>query len=43
LGTPLRAGEIILSGALAAMLPVAAGDNFTLSIGGLGSATVRFT
>jgi 2-oxopent-4-enoate/cis-2-oxohex-4-enoate hydratase len=43
LGTPLKAGEIILSGALAAMLPVAAGDNFTLSIGGLGSAAVRFT
>jgi 2-oxopent-4-enoate/cis-2-oxohex-4-enoate hydratase len=42
LGTPLKAGEIILSGALAAMLPVAPGDNFTLSIGGLGSATVRF-
>jgi 2-oxopent-4-enoate/cis-2-oxohex-4-enoate hydratase len=43
LGTALRAGEIVLSGALAAMLPVAAGDNFTLSIGGLGSASVRFS
>ena len=43
LGTPLRAGEIILSGSLAAMVPVAAGDHFHLSIGGLGSASIRFT
>jgi len=43
LGTQLNAGEIILSGSLAAMLPVAAGDSFTLSIGGLGSASIRFT
>jgi 2-oxopent-4-enoate/cis-2-oxohex-4-enoate hydratase len=43
LGTSLEAGEIILSGSLAAMLPVKAGDSFTLSIGGLGSAAVRFT
>jgi 2-oxopent-4-enoate/cis-2-oxohex-4-enoate hydratase len=43
LGTPLRAGEIILSGSLAAMIPVAAGDSFHLSIGGLGSASIRFT
>lgn len=43
LGIPLRAGEIILSGSLGAMLPAAAGDVFHLSIGGLGNATVRFT
>jgi 2-oxopent-4-enoate/cis-2-oxohex-4-enoate hydratase len=42
LGTPLRAGEIILSGSLAAMVPIAAGDHFQLSIGGLGSASIRF-
>ena len=41
-GVPLRAGEIILSGSLAAMVPVAAGDSFQLSIGGVGSASVRF-
>lgn len=43
LGTTLRAGEIILSGSLAAMIPVAAGDSFHLSIGGIGSASIRFT
>jgi len=42
LGTPLRAGEIVLSGSLGAMVPVAAGDHFQLSIGGLGCACVRF-
>jgi 2-oxopent-4-enoate/cis-2-oxohex-4-enoate hydratase len=41
-GVALRAGEIILSGSLAAMVPVAAGDSFHLSIGGIGAAAVRF-
>ncbi len=41
-GTPLRAGEIILSGSLGALIPVAAGDCLHLSIGGIGSASVRF-
>lgn len=39
---PLKAGEVILSGSLGAMLPVRAGDNLRLTIGGLGSANVRF-
>ncbi|ASW03937.1 2-oxopent-4-enoate hydratase [Paraburkholderia aromaticivorans] len=42
LGIPLKAGEVILSGALAAMFPVKAGDSFRVSIGGLGSCSVRF-
>jgi 2-oxopent-4-enoate/cis-2-oxohex-4-enoate hydratase len=42
-GVALRAGEIILSGSLGALVPVAAGDNLHLSIGGIGSASVRFT
>lgn len=42
LGTPLRAGEIILSGSLGALIPVAPGDNLRLSIGGLGCASIRF-
>ena len=42
LGIPLKAGEVILSGALAAMFPAKAGDNFRVSIGGLGSCSVRF-
>ena len=43
LGIPLKAGEVILSGALAAMFPARAGDNFRVSIGGLGSCSVRFS
>jgi 2-oxopent-4-enoate/cis-2-oxohex-4-enoate hydratase len=39
---PLRAGEIILSGSLGALVPVVAGDHLQLSIGGIGSAAVRF-
>ena len=42
-GITLRAGEIILSGSLAAMVPAAAGDHFHLSIGGIGSVSTRFT
>lgn len=42
-GIPLRAGEIILSGSLGALVPVEAGDRLHLSIGGIGSASVRFT
>ncbi|WP_281077810.1 2-oxopent-4-enoate hydratase [Variovorax paradoxus] len=38
----LHAGEVILSGALAAMFPAKAGDNFRVSIGGLGNCSVRF-
>lgn len=42
LGIGLKAGEVILSGALAAMFPARAGDNFRVSIGGLGGCSVRF-
>ncbi|SCC95357.1 2-keto-4-pentenoate hydratase [Thiomonas sp. X19] len=42
LGIPLKAGEVILSGALAAMAVVKPGDNFRVSIGGIGSCSVRF-
>jgi 2-oxopent-4-enoate/cis-2-oxohex-4-enoate hydratase len=42
LGMSLKAGEVILSGSLAAMLPVQAGDSLRMSLGGIGSATVRF-
>jgi 2-oxopent-4-enoate/cis-2-oxohex-4-enoate hydratase len=42
LGIGLKAGEIVLSGALAAMFPAAKGDNFRVSIGGLGNCSVRF-
>jgi 2-oxopent-4-enoate/cis-2-oxohex-4-enoate hydratase len=42
LGMSLKAGEVILSGALAAMFPATAGDSFRVTIGGLGSCSVRF-
>ncbi len=42
LGIPLKAGEVILSGALAAMSPCAAGDTFRVAIGGIGGCSVRF-
>jgi 2-oxopent-4-enoate/cis-2-oxohex-4-enoate hydratase len=42
LGIPLKAGEVILSGALGAMVPVKAGDNMRVSIGGIGNCSVRF-
>lgn len=42
LDIPLKAGEIILSGALGAMINIATGDNLRVSIDGIGSCSVRF-
>lgn len=42
LGMGLKAGEVVLSGALSALVPVVAGDDLRVSIGGLGSVGVRF-
>ena len=42
LGIPLKAGEVILSGALGAMVQVKAGDNLRVTIGGIGGCSVRF-
>ncbi|PLY05214.1 MAG: 2-oxopent-4-enoate hydratase [Arcobacter sp.] len=41
-GVGLKAGEVILSGALCAMVPIESGDNMTINIGGIGSASCRF-
>lgn len=41
-GIGMKAGEVILSGALAAMFPAGAGDNFRMTVSGLGSCSVRF-
>lgn len=41
-GIPLLKGEVILSGSLGPLVPVAAGDRFDLSIEGLGGCSVRF-
>ena len=43
LGIPLKAGEVVLSGSLAIMVPVKAGDSLRVSIGGIGGCSVRFT
>lgn len=42
LGLPFRAGEIILSGSQAAVVPVTAGDELVCTISGLGACTARF-
>ncbi|KAA3652877.1 MAG: 2-oxopent-4-enoate hydratase [Proteobacteria bacterium] len=42
LGIGLKAGEVVLSGALGAMVPVSAGDNLRVTIGGIGGCSVRF-
>ncbi|OSC23646.1 2-keto-4-pentenoate hydratase [Mycobacterium vulneris] len=42
-GAPLRAGEVVLSGALGPMVPVTPGSTYTTTISGIGSATATFT
>ena len=42
LGIGLNAGDIVLSGALGAMVPVKAGDSLRCTIGGIGGCSVRF-
>ena len=41
-GIALEAGEVVLSGSLAIMVPVSAGDNLRVTIGGIGGCSVRF-
>lgn len=42
-GIPFLAGEIILSGSLAPLLPAVAGDRFDMSLTGIGEASISFT
>ena len=41
-GIPFSAGEIILSGSLAPLLPAVAGDRFEMTLSGIGGASVSF-
>ena len=42
-GIPFKAGELILSGSLAPLVPALAGDRFTMHIEGLGGCSIAFT
>ena len=42
IGAPLKAGDVIMSGALGPMAPVAAGDVIDVRISGLGSVRAAF-
>jgi len=41
-GQPLRAGEVVMTGALGPMIPISSGDNFDGEIEGLGSIRISF-
>jgi 2-keto-4-pentenoate hydratase len=41
-GSPLRAGHVVLSGALGPMVPARPGSTYTTRIDGIGSVTVGF-
>ncbi|MGV8805964.1 MAG: fumarylacetoacetate hydrolase family protein [Polaromonas sp.] len=42
-GIPFKAGELILSGSLAPLVPAVSGDRFTMQIEGLGGCSIAFS
>jgi len=42
-GIPFLAGEVILSGSLAPLLPITPGDRFEMSLAGIGNSSISFT
>ncbi len=42
-GTPLRSGDVVLSGALCPVVPVAAGDRIDVDVAHVGRCSVRFS
>ena len=41
-GIPFKSGEVILSGSLAPLIPVVAGDEMSLEIEGIGGCSCKF-
>ena len=42
-GIPFKAGEVILSGSLAPLVPAVAGDRFSMLISGMGECSIQFS
>ena len=42
-GIPFKAGEVILSGSLAPLVPAVAGDSFSMLISGMGECSIQFS